>query len=215
MSSSPFAMGVTNPRMFSDPAAGEYQSLAVGAKFRRLDRVPTLWKDPPTTDCSSFPRRTGFTDLLALLKKPARTPAWMAAVCPSQGYLWFSLKDPAVLPMTAMWVSNRGRHGAPWDGRNRCLGVEDVCAYFAEGLVDSVKTNELNAAGFPTTVTLSKRKATVVRYIEGAVPVPRTFGRVKKAAFADAGVTFTDETGRTVRAAVRSDFLNDGEVKVQ
>ncbi len=213
VSSSPFALGMTNPRLFSNPADGEYQSLAIGAKFRRLDRVPTLWKDCPWTDCSSFPRRAGFTDLLALMKKPGKSPAWMTAVCPSQGYLWFSLKDPAVLPTTAFWISNRGRHGAPWDGRNRCLGLEDVCAYFAEGLADSVKNNELNEACFATAVALSKRKSAVVRYIEGAVAVPASFGRVKTARFGDESVTFTDDSGKSVSAAVRYGYLHDGEVR--
>ncbi|MFP4053613.1 MAG: hypothetical protein ACLFV7_07100, partial [Phycisphaerae bacterium] len=213
VSSSPFALGMTNPGLFSDPAEGEYQSLAIGAKFRRLDRVPTLWKDCRWADCSSFPRRAGFTDLLALMKKPGKSPAWMTAVCPSQGYLWFSLKDPSVLPTTAFWISNRGRHGAPWDGRNRCLGLEDVCAYFAEGLADSARKNELNEAGFPTTITLSKRRPSVIRYIEGAVAIPKSFSRVKTARFGPDEVTFTDENGKSVTAAVRHGFLHDGAVR--
>jgi hypothetical protein len=212
VSSSPFDMGMTNPSLFSDPADGEYQSLAIGKTFRSLRDVPTIWKDCPRADCSSYPRRTGFTDLIALMKKPRRSPAWMAAVCPSHGYLWFSLKDPAVLPATAMWISNRGRHGEPWLGRNRCLGLEDVCAYFADGLTNSAKKNELTEAGFPTTISLRKDRPAEVCYIEGAVRVPKTFGRVRRARFARGGVTFVDENGKEADAVVEHGFLATGQL---
>ncbi|MFP4141508.1 MAG: hypothetical protein ACLFVY_13185 [Phycisphaerae bacterium] len=212
VSSSPFELGMTNPSLFSNPADGEYQSLAIGKRFRSLGKVPTLWKDRPWADCSEYPAREGFTDLIALMKTPRRTPAWMTAVCPEQGYLWFSLKDAAVLPTTAMWISNRGRHGEPWCGRNRCLGLEDVCAYFADGLTNSAKKNELTEAGFPTTVSLRKNRPADVRYIEGAVRVKKSFGRVRRARFARGGLTFVDENGNEADVRVNHDFLATGEL---
>jgi len=210
VSTAPFRMGMTCPDLFSDPAGGEYQSLAIGAEFTDLREVPTLWKDPPTADCTSLPARKGFTDLLAVFAEPARCPAWTTAVVADEGYLWFSLKDPAVLPATVMWISNRGRHGAPWDGRNRCLGLEDVCGYFAHGLAASARPNLLNRAGIPTAVRLSPRMPTVVNYVEGVVPVPRRFGRVAGASFSPGKVTFADEAGRAVAAAVRHEFITTG-----
>ena len=56
-----------------------------------------------------------------------------------EGFLWFSLKDPAVLPMTMLWMENHGRHFPPWNGRNCCLGLEDLCGYFAGGYAPSVR----------------------------------------------------------------------------
>ncbi|MCA9055481.1 MAG: hypothetical protein KDA75_16685, partial [Planctomycetaceae bacterium] len=53
--SSPFALGMTCPVQFSSPASREYQSLGVGERFTSLTSVPTLWKEPSSTDASLFP----------------------------------------------------------------------------------------------------------------------------------------------------------------
>ena len=214
VTSSRFDLGMTCSTLFSDPAAREYQALAIGARFKDLARVPTLWKDPDVADCTRFPGRLGYTDLLALMKKPSRDPAWMAAVNARAGYLWFSLKDAAVLPATVFWISNRGRHGAPWDGRNRCLGLEDVCAYFADGLTASARKNLLNDEGFATTLTLSPKRPTHIHAIEGVARVPKRFGAVKAARFAAGEVTFVDEADNAVTAPVRHDFLAHGRLDV-
>ncbi len=211
VATSPFRLGMTYPTLFSDPAVREYQSLAIGAKFRDLAAVPTLWKDLPTADCTRFPARVGFCDLLAVLKKPGRAPAWTAAVNTVERWLWFSLKDPAILPATALWLSDRGRHGAPWNGRNRCIGLEDVCGYFAEGLAASVKANELTKAGFATSVRLSSRTPTAVNYIQGVVRLPRAFDQVATAQFGKGKVTFVSASGQEATAEVNHGFLATGE----
>ncbi len=207
VATSRFQLGMTNPKVFSDPAGGEYQSFRIGKRFTRLSRVPVLWPEPGFGDASSFPIREGFTDLLAICRKPTQRPAWTTATVASRGYLWFSLKDAAVLPTTAMWISNRGRHGPPWNGRNRCLGLEDVCAYFAEGLADSARTNLLSEAGYPTTISLSKRKPTRIRYIQGVVRVPDEFQQVRTARFQAGRVVFVSTTGMEVTAEVDWGFL--------
>jgi hypothetical protein len=209
---SAFQLGMTNPTLFSDPAAGEYQSLAIHRRFRDLSRVPLIRADEKFGDCTAFPTRKGFTDLLAIYKRPSRDPAWMTATVARRGYLWFSLKDAAVLPATVFWISNGGRHGPPWNGRNRCLGLEDVCAYFAEGLTRSARRNEITEAGFPTAVRLSPAGATVINYIEGAVRVPRGFGAVESVRFAPGKVTFLSAAGAEVAAPVRHEFLSSGEL---
>jgi hypothetical protein len=74
-------------------------------------------------------------------------PAWVAATNAEAGYVWFSLKDPAVLRTTVFWIENHGRHGHPWNGRNNCLGLEDVTAHFADGLAASTRDNVLTKEG--------------------------------------------------------------------
>jgi len=212
VATSPFKLGMTNPTVVGDPAVGHYQSLALGEKFTRLSDVPLLWKDPARGDCSSFPVRLGFTDLLGVFARPARTPAWTTATNADEGYVWFSLKDASVLPATLLWISNRGRHSVPWNGRNRCLGLEEVCGYFAEGLAASVRKNLLSDAGIATTVRLSPKTPTAVNTIEGVVAVPRAFRCVKSASFAPGEVTFTSVSGRKVTAKVAHEFLETGEL---
>ena len=211
VATSPIRFGMTNPVPTSDPAGGEYQSLAVGAKFDKLTAVPLIWSDPTTGDCSRFPTRKGFTDLAAVFNKPAKI-AWTTATFTTEGFLWFSLKDPAVLPATLLWIANHGRHQSPWDGRNACLGLEDVCGYFAEGLAPSVRENALKKAGVPTTIRLSAKQPTDVNYIEGVVQVPRGFGKVTRVRFAPGEVTFATAKGQKVTADVRHNFLATGRL---
>ncbi|MHC4563724.1 MAG: hypothetical protein ACYS8X_13265, partial [Planctomycetota bacterium] len=188
------------------------QSFPPGKQFTSLSRVPLMWKSPAVGDSSALPVRDGFTDLLAVYKKSTRTPAWTAAVNTVEGFLWFSLKDAAVLPATVMWVDNCGDHTVPCLGRNRCVGLEDVCAFFADGLIPSIRPNCINRAGFPTAIKLLKTKPTAIRHIQGVVKVPRTFGRVSRVSFASGKATFVSAKGKRVSTAVRHEFLAGGEL---
>lgn len=204
---SEYEIGRTPPVLVSNPANREYQSLAVGAEFTDLTRVPVLWKDHPPADCTSFPQRIGFTDLLQVCRKPGDFPAWTVAYCPSRQYLWFSLKDAARLPGTVIWISNKGRHGPPWNGRNRCLGLEETCSYFADGLGPSLRPNEINAAGFPTALELSPSRPTVIPFIQGAVRISPAFTCLESVHFEEQGLRFVSTDQEEVRAKVHWDFL--------
>jgi hypothetical protein len=191
---------------------GEYNALLGGATFRNISKVPTVWKEMAFDSCAAFPRRRGFCDIIQVYNKVTRGPAWVAAVNPTQGWLWFSLKDPAILPSTVFWMENHGRHAVPWNGRTCCLGVEDVCGYFARGLSSSAKRNDLNQAGIPTAIKLSPGQPTAVNYIQGVTRIPKGFGRVRTARFEKGKVSFISETGKTAGAVVDHGFLFSGGV---
>ena len=213
IATSKFEVGFTNPTQFSNPVNREYQSLAMNARFTDLTKVPLIWKGAADADCTSFPQRTGHTDLLQICKKPGDEPAWLAATCESRGYLWFSMKDPSILNSTVFWIANKGRHAQPWNGRNRCLGLEDVCGYFADGLAPSLKPNLVNKAGFATAVELSPDKPTAINYIQGVAKIPRGFTNVKTVRFGDDKVTFTSVEGKVVEVAVQHRFLKTGRLE--
>ena len=99
---------------------------------------------------------------------------------------------------TVFWIENRGRHGVPWNGRNNCLGLEDVTAFFADGLAASAQPNLLTKEGVKTTVELSKDHPTVIRYIQGVAKVPAGFEQVKTLEFAPGSVTFVSTPGQRV-----------------
>lgn len=216
MAHSPIRFGLTNPGVFSDPTKREYQSLAIGAKFTDLRHVPTLWKTPAETDCSAFPTRRGYADLLSLFSVPSTelkgAPAWVTATNAEAGYVWFAFKDPEVLPTTVFWIENHGRHGSPWNGRNNCLGVEDVCAFFAEGLAPSTKPNVVSDAGIPTSIELSKSKPTAINYIQGVARIPAGFEQVKTVEFSAGQATFVSTTGPKVTISVTHEFLRSGKL---
>ena len=207
VSTSPTRFGFTGPRpeaSLTDTDGVEYYALPPAKKFSKIDKVPTLWKDNPYTDCSAFPTRLGFEDILGVVSKQGGNPSWTAAAVPSEGYLWFSLKDPKVLPMTLFWMSMRGRHMPPWNGRNVCLGLEEICGFFAAGMADSAKKNFLNDLDVPTTVKFSASKPTEVRTIQGVVKIPKSFDRVKKVSFSAGLVTFRSDSGKEVKADRKS-----------
>jgi hypothetical protein len=212
VSAAPARKATVVPRAARTNAGNEYYFLEPGTEFTSLSRVPTIWKHAPFADCSTHPLPYGFMDLLCIYPKIQRTPAWTAVVAPKLGWLWFALRDAQVLPQTAFWMSNGGRHAAPWSGRNRCLGIEDGCAYYTSGLADSVKKNPLNSAGIPTTVTLSPSRPTRIMHVQGAVKIPRGFDKVRSVQFQPGAVSFTSVSGKKVATAVHWDFLQSGAI---
>lgn len=214
MATSAFRFGMTNPTQFSNPEQGEYQSFAIGARFTDLRKVPLIWKGADDADVTRLPARRGFADLLALFSEPSaklKTPAWTTALNTAEGWLWFSLKDPDVLPATVFWIENHGRHGRPWNGRNNCLGLEDVCACFADGLAASARENLLTKKGVKTAHELAADRPFVVNYVQGVVKVPENFDAVKTLEFAPGRVTFIAANGMRVTAPVNHDFLKTGK----
>ena len=215
IATSAFRFGMTCPSLFSDPKQREYQALLPGAKWTDLAKVPVAWKDAPDADLTRLPGRYGHADLIQIANESwAKTngPAWTAATYPDAGYIWFSLKDPAVLNSTVFWMEYHGRHGHPWNGRNNCLGLEDVTAFFADGLAVSTKENVLTKEGVDTAVALSADKPTAVNYIQGVVKIPDGFENVKTLEFAPGEVTFVSTTGKRVTAPVRHEFLKSGKL---
>jgi hypothetical protein len=215
IATSAIRFGMTCPSLFSDPKNREYQALQPGAKWTDLAKVPAAWKDAPDADLTSLPGRYGHADLVQLANESwekTNGPAWTTATFADGGFVWFALKDPAVLNSTVFWMENHGRHAHPWNGRNNCLGLEDVTAHFADGLAASMKENALTKEGVETTVKLSAEKPTAVNYIQGVVKIPEGFENVKSAEFAPGEVTFVSTTGKRVTAPVRHEFLRTGKL---
>lgn len=215
ISTSSIRFGMTYPGVFSDPGKGEYQRLLPGARFTNLNKVPVGWKDAPDADLSRLPGQTGFADLIQLINQPweqTKGPAWTTATFADAGYVWFSLKDPDVLRTTVFWMENHGRHGHPWNGRNNCLGLEDVTAYFADGLAASVKDNLLTKEGIPTCLVLREDRPTTVNYIQGAVRVSAGFDIVARIEFAPGQMTLISGNGGRVTVPVRHEFLRTGSL---
>jgi hypothetical protein len=215
VSTSPFQLGHTCPHPFSRPENGEYQALAQDQAFTSLEAVPTLFKDAPLTDCSSYPARKGYADLLSLFEKPATAsnqPSWSVVVNTEENWLWYCLKDPRVMPARAMWMENHGRHGHPWNGRNCCLGIEDGCMYFDAGVAESCADNAISQRGIPTCCEVQAGLPLAIHTIQGAIRVPKGFGRVVDIAFGNDQLTFIEGNGQRVTATVRHAFVYDGQL---
>ncbi len=165
------------PGPFSNPADGESQALADGAVFTDLREVKSAAGG--TTDLTRYPARAGNEDLVMMANVPATSGqpfAWSAAVL--DGYLWFSLKNPAAFPATVLWISNGGRTAPPWNGRHLGrIGIEEVCSHFSNGL-DISRRNLLAGHGIPTTRHFRPEDTVSLRTIHAVAPVPEDFGAV-------------------------------------
>ena len=204
---SPFRWASVSPGAFSNPAAGETQALAEGARFSDLRAVPLAAGG--TTDLTKYPARPGNDDLVMMVNEAA-TPeqpfAWSAVVL--DGYVWFSLKNPADFPATMFWLSNGGRTAAPWNGRHiGRLGVEEVCSYFANG-VDVSRQDLLAAEGIPTTRQFKSDEIVSLKTIQAVAAVGPDFGAVSKILpVGDEAVTLAGESGVSIKVPIDWKFL--------
>jgi hypothetical protein len=199
---------MTYPKRGDDEGRAGLHSLAMGAPFDDLLHVPLAGNSGQTADLSVYPSERFSTDLVQVaVTAEAGQPAWTAAVNTQDGYLWFALRDVAVLPSTLMWMENRGRQSAPWKGRSCLLGLEDVCSFFDVGSDVSGRENAFSARGVKTVHAFQADVPWVVSYIQGATRVPGGFGRVRGVECAAGGATFTDDRGATVQVAADADFL--------
>jgi len=208
---SPIKFGLTNPNQFSNPANGEYQQLGINQRFTGLNSVPSLFKGAANVDCSTLPEAKGYADLLMIFPQgTGGKPAWLTATRADEGWMWFSLKDPRTLTSTVFWLENRGRHMMPWYGRNNCVGLEDVTAFFADGLNPSATDNILTKQGIKTAQNIDGEFT--VNYIQGVVKIPEGFTEVADVEFAGGVVTFVSSKGQRVATPVRHEFLKTGEL---
>jgi hypothetical protein len=209
ISTSRFQHGQVLPSAFESPEGGGYQSLRPGAVFRSLKRVPL--QDGSPADLTVFPARPGFDDLV-LLAAPARLPfAWSAVRFSHPSYVWFALRDPRSLRSTLLWMSNGGRHYAPWNGEHtRVLGIEDVTANFHYGLAESARSNPLRRRGIATTLPLDRGRPTTIRYIMAVAAVPTRFDRVADIRPVGGGIELVASNGLRSRVRIDLGFLDAG-----
>jgi hypothetical protein len=207
ISVSPFRWGSVYTGTFSSAADGATQALAESAKFTELGEVRLA--DGGTTDLTRYPARPGNDDLVMMISEPATDAqpfAWSAAVL--DGYVWFSLKNPADFPGTILWISNGGRTAAPWNGRHTGrIGIEEVCSHFADGVVIS-RTQPLASDGIATTRHFDRGEEVSLRTLQAAALVELGFGTVAKIIPAgDGAVTLISESGNQTTVPIDWKFL--------
>ncbi|MBP7140373.1 MAG: hypothetical protein KBA71_00575 [Opitutaceae bacterium] len=198
--------GQVLPVEFESPASKGYSSLRQGARFRSLAKVPLARGG--FTDLSAYPARRGFEDLVMLVGDGRADFGWSAVTFPDERYVLLQLKNPRMLRHTILWLSNGGRHYAPWNGRHiNVLGVEEVTSYFHLGLAESVRPNPLSKAGIPTSVTLSPKALLRVATILAVVPIPARFDSVATVCAIEGGVELLSSSGKRARAGIDLAFV--------
>lgn len=206
-----FAHVYTQP--VENPEERGYSCLKPNTPIEDFRAVPTITGE--TTDLTRYPNRRGFEDIVMLSAREDLEFAWTAFSLPSSGYVWFSLKDPKVLASSLVWMSNGGRHFPPWNGRNiNTIGLEEITAYFHEGIATSAAENFVNAQGIPTSVQLNPDTATDVNFIQGVARIDEDFKRVASIEAVDEGtIRLVSEEGKSVETNVAWGFLKSGALE--
>jgi hypothetical protein len=165
-----------------DPEMGR-SLLAYNEQFRRLEQAPLA--DGRVADLSVYPALDGHEDLLMLSTAAGVRPAWSAAVCPEEQWVWFAVKDPSVLPSTTLWMSNGGRYYPPFSGRHRrVIGIEECRSCFHLGHRASAGKNPVSDAGIATSLNLQGGRI-AVNYAFGVTGSPQGLQKVESVTFQD------------------------------
>lgn len=163
---SPKAWGETPPT----PLEPGRHRLAYPARFADPAAAPAA--DGGVADLTRYPICARMEDFALLVEVPGARLGWAAALRRDAAEVVLSLKNPAELPVTMLWLSDGGRDYVPWNGRHTgVLGIEEGRTWGGAGHRASVGPNPLAAAGVPTSLALDPAGEVVVRHVVGALPV--------------------------------------------
>jgi hypothetical protein len=192
------------------PENDGYSSLQPGVEISELRAAPCA--DGSTTDLLSYPARRGYEDVALLCADQTLRLAWSAITVPSQGFVWFALRNPKQLASTLLWFSNGGRRYPPWNGRHlNVLGIEDITAFFHVGLNSSCRANMLNERGIPTCLIPDGGRLSIP-YIQGVARIPPGFDEVQdiEPLPGKASALLRAKSGVVVEVSCQIDFLDTG-----
>ncbi len=212
VSFSKFAYAHTFIDPAEDPAMGGYSFLKPDQPVMDLNSVPCI--DGTKTDVTVYPARRGYEDILILCADVSLDFVWSAATFQKEGYVWYSIRNPHVLPFTLLWMSNGGRHYGPWSGRHvNVMGIEDMTGFFHIGLAASARGNMLSEKGFKTCHRLTPDQTLSVNYIQGVARTPEGFDCVRDIRIeSEDRVVLIAESGVTVSVRCHHDFIRSGRL---
>lgn len=139
-----------------------------------MDHVSQLVPDQALPDLTAVTDRQGRTWDLTHLPLPLETEELVllhgvregrvALENRAEGYRVVLRWDADQLPNCLLWISNRGRNFAPWNGRNLCLGIEPIAAAFDLGVDVSCGDNPLQQQGAVTAMAFTNGKPVTIAH---------------------------------------------------
>jgi hypothetical protein len=145
--------GVTFPGPVDDTSIFEQ------AQFQTPWRYVAL-EDGSRLDVSRVPLPQATEEILQLLDVPGTASLWNSA----EGYRVRLSWNPEHYPSALLWMSNRGRQMAPWNGRHLALGFEPICSAFDLGPQISAADNPISRRGTKTARRFSAGERFITRY---------------------------------------------------
>ena len=202
---SPWTKALTHPAPVEVPPHGR----ALRAPNQTITDLKAAKRDVGgTVDLTIYPTPDGYETIWMLIADRAQPFAWTAATAAEDGWVWFALKDPRILPQTLLSHSNGGRDYPPWNGRHkRVIGLEEICGYFHFSHAEAISNNPVAASGSLTAVELRPGSDLNVSYAFGLAETPPGFGSVATIVEAPGGVKLVDVGDRETFAACDLSFV--------
>jgi len=148
-------------------------------------------------DLGTYPAGHAVEDFCLLAEARGNSLGWTCLMRNAEDDLLLVLKDPRVMPVTMLWISNGGRDFSPWNSRHTgVIGIEDGCAMGGEGLAAARADNRLTAMGVPTVIGLGPRH--VLRHAMVSLPRPPGWSALRDVRLADGKLTLTEIGGATL-----------------
>jgi hypothetical protein len=149
-----FAEGRTYPGTV-EPSAPLF---AIDRAFTSLKAVPG--RDGGSIDASRLPFARHTEELLQL----NGIDGGVALANEAEGYRVRLTWQKEHFPSLLLWISNRGRKEAPWNGRHLALGMEPICSPFGLGPAVARGENPMAKAGTPTARDFAAGEIFTTRY---------------------------------------------------
>ncbi|MBA0217247.1 hypothetical protein H4F33_00850 [Pectobacterium brasiliense] len=127
------------------------------ARFNSLATVPTVSGN--VMNLQRLPLAEATEEIVQLLSPVSA----ISLHYPAQQHRVTLRWDTQSLPHCLLWFSNGGRAYAPWNGRNRCLGVEPICSAWDLG-PKSLKENPIAAQGYATNQQITPENPLKIDY---------------------------------------------------
>ena len=203
---SEYELCLTSPTHIDRPENGGYCSLATDYKIVDETDVPTVYGQHVNLKKQPFIK--GFDDIYIYVFNQAHEFDYATVSVPSEGYLYYQLKNPQQLSNSMIWTSYCGRHYDPWKGRvNGCIEIGAATNYFFYGMAGEKEDNPLTELGYQMFHEFdgSERE---YKLICGVVKIPEDYQGVISIEKKDADtMLITGRDGSVIEAKCKVDFL--------
>lgn len=203
---SEYEMCLTAPAHIDKPENGGYCSLVTDYKVTDETNVPTVYGK--TVNLKRHPFIKGFDDIYMYIFNQNHEFDYATMSVPSEGYLYYQLKNPRQLSNSMIWTSYCGRHYPKWDSRvNGCLEIGAGTNYFFYGLSDTLVNNPLTKQGYPMYHEFDG-SARIYKLICGVVKIPADYQGVASIEKKDANtIVIKGKDGSVIETGCNVEFL--------
>ncbi|MEX3015395.1 hypothetical protein [Gymnodinialimonas hymeniacidonis] len=148
-------------------------------------------------DGRTYPAGHLVEDFCTLVESRENTLGWTCVMRNAEDDMLLVLKDPVMMPVTMLWISNGARDFPPWNSRHTgVLGIEDGRAMGGQGLAAAMAENVLTSMDVPTTLPLGELHT--IRHAMVSLPRPPGWTEVEAVTLKKGTLTLREASGAEI-----------------